>query len=150
MSNDENITRRYQNLLKVLTSQQRTLANAGASKELLETYRAVLRHLAQASVEEVRSILRTPSKKITKRIANDDLLSFDAASISLDEVDKILSDEKVVRKKLEKIAVERFHVPHGSVSSFTNISMLKQKIATLIHNERTHQTISALARKEKP
>jgi hypothetical protein len=65
---------------------------------------------------------------------------------SLDDIAKLVSDEETPRKHLECIAIQRFSVPRGSMRSFSNKRMLVDKILTLIANERTHETIGAVAR----
>ena len=68
--------------------------------------------------------------------------------MSLGDLEELVNNEGTSRADLEFVAAERFSVPRGSMRSFSNREMLIAKLRTLIGNERTHQTIGAVARGE--
>jgi hypothetical protein len=68
-------------------------------------------------------------------------------NMSLDDLQTLVNDERVSRKQLERIAIERFSVPRGSMRSFSNKQSLVDKLRSLIDNERAHQIIGAVARR---
>ena len=70
----------------------------------------------------------------------------DLRNASLAEIEKLVMNEGTSRKNLERIAFQRFSVPRGSMRSFSDKQMLVDKLRTLIDNERTHETIGAVAR----
>jgi hypothetical protein len=67
---------------------------------------------------------------------------------SLSEIEQLVNRVDLSRKDLEHIAIQRFSVPRGSMRSFSNRQMLLDKLHSLISNERTHETISSVARGE--
>ena len=143
MSTDDRLL--YRNFIKVLNAQQRALIEARAPEELLNIYKTVVRYLSDISDEDLRRILHPSAKKQQQKPTKDTISLFEASTLSLDQVERLLADANTSRKTLETIAIARFQVPRGSMRSFANIDRLKEKLTTLVQNERTHLTISSIA-----
>lgn len=131
-------------LLNVLTAHYRGLVAARSDETVLKQYARLLRLLKSKnpSLEElVHAKHRSKAHKQSPTLSEDEL-----GKCSLDDIDKLVSDDATARKDLEYIAIQRFSVPRGSMRSFSNKQMLVDKLRTLIANERTHETIGAVAR----
>lgn len=131
-------------LLKVLTAHYHGLAAARSDETVLQQYAALLRFLKSKNQfldELVHPKHRTHTRKLLPTFSDQEL-----RGASLDDIDKLISDEATTRRELEYIAIQRFSVPSGSMRSFSNRQMLVDKLRTLIRNERTHETIGAVAR----
>jgi hypothetical protein len=136
-------------LLKVLTAHYRALVSARSDKTILKQYASLLRALKsrpshfvdeRGSAKVTRAARFHPSPTI-----NQDELR----NASLNDLERIVTDAGTARKDLEFIALQRFSVPHGSMRSFSDREMLVDKLRTLIGNERTHETIGAVAREHE-
>jgi hypothetical protein len=135
----------YRTVIRVLSVQQRALMEAGASDELLDMYRAVVRYLSQMSDDDLSRILHPSPARDQEKHTKDIMSLSDAAALSLDQIEQLVADDKTSRKTLEAIAIGRFQVPRGSMRSFANMNMLREKLTTLVQNERTHLAISSVA-----
>lgn len=132
-------------LLKVLTAQYKALVAARSDEIVLKQYAALLRFLKSRNDDFLETLAHQksfaePSRRLPT--LTDDQL----CKASLDDLEKLVSDEATARKDLEFIAIERFSVPRGSMRSFSNKQMLVDKLRALISNERAHDTIGAVAR----
>ncbi len=139
-------------LLKVLTAHYHALAAARSDETLLKQFAALLRFIKSGNAGFLHDAAHTKRGSDTRKplptLSDEDL-----RKASLDDLEKLVNDEATPRKDLEKIAIQRFSVPRGSMRSFSNKQMLVDKLRTLIGNERTHETIGAVARgqaKDKP
>lgn len=131
-------------LLKVLTTHFHALASAKCDDALLKQYSALLRFLRSRkgrSLEELFAAAERHRSRGTVTLNVEEL-----RRLTLDDLEKLVNDDATTRADLEFVAAERFSVPHGSMRSFSNRQMLVAKLHTLIANERTHQTIGAVAR----
>lgn len=145
---NEQMVANYRKLLDLLETQRRALVTAGCSDEILDTYSLVLaflKKLPSSKIVELSGSKRSQSVGRQVRLITD----FQATSLSLDEIEKIALDEKTSRKMLEEIAVFRFHVPKGSMRSFQNVEMLREKILVRVQNERTHKSMDEVARQTR-
>jgi hypothetical protein len=134
-------------LMKVLTAHLKTLVAAGSDETLLRQYSALLRFLRSRDTNFLESLPRAKHRTdLSSRLAT--LGGKQISNASLDDIDKLVNDEATARKDLEYIAIQRFSVPRGSMRSFSNKQMLVDKLRTLIGNERTHETIRAVARRQ--
>lgn len=88
-----------------------------------------------------------------ERLHRDAELSFqfndDLRTLTIEDVERLLERDDLPRKFFEKLAAERFGVPKGSMRQWSNRASLLDKIATMMQNERTHRTISEVARREQ-
>jgi hypothetical protein len=135
----------YRKVLVLLEMQRRALQLAGSPRELLDIYTQILKFLKQLPPSQVlgtEEMVAAGEGRYSKRLVGD----FEVQELTLDEIEKIVTDEKTPRRILEKLAIARFHVPKGSMRSFQNIGMLREKILIRVQNERTHQAIGELAR----
>jgi hypothetical protein len=132
-------------LLKVLTAHFHALASARSDETVLRQYSALLRFLKSGKGKFLgapsHAERRSDPGRLLPRLCDEELLR-----ASLDDIAKVVSDEATPRRDLECIAIQRFSVPRGSMRSFSNRRMLVSKLLTLIANERTHETIGAVAR----
>ena len=76
----------------------------------------------------------------------DMLAGRDLTTMPIDEIWQLAVSEGASRRTLERIAIERFAVPKGSMRSFASVPMLREKLMTLIRNDATHRTISHVSR----
>jgi hypothetical protein len=132
-------------LLNVLTAHFKALVSAGSDEAVLKQYSSLLRFLRSRNNDFLESLGRSSrpqhSSQRLPTLSERELLK-----ASLDDIEKLVNDEATSRSNLEYIAIQRFSVPRGSMRSFSNRQMLVDKIRTLISNERTHETIRAVAR----
>lgn len=138
----------FRKVLVFLEAQRRSLSIAGAGDEFLAAFSSVLRFLKElpkSQILELTGAKSAQTKNRQARLVGD----FQMTSLSLDEIERIATDIKTPRKILEEIAVSRFHVPKGSMRSFQNIEMLREKILIRIQNERTHKVIGEIARQNR-
>ncbi len=133
-----------QALLRVLTAHFHALVSARSDETVLKQYSALLRFLKSGKADFLEDRFHIERGSSPSRT----LPTFDEKfrNASLDDIEKLLDDDATARKDLEYIAVQRFSVPRGSMRYFSNKRMLVDKLRTLIDNERTHETISAVAR----
>lgn len=138
----------YRTALKVLHSMKRSLVVAGATEAVLIDLSAILSYLDSLPVSDAESILLEREIVASPKKNRPQDLTF-VRGLSDSAIEAIISSSDVSRKLLEEIAVERFHVPRGSVRSFKRIEDLREKISTLIRNARAHQTIVDVVNERK-
>jgi hypothetical protein len=135
----------FRRLLKVLDAQRRVLVESRCDEELVRGYSALLKYLVSLPKKEAMQIF-CPTRKAHgdgRRLQLSQLSS--VINMSLDDVENYVKDASAPRKLLEQIAVERFNFPRGSLRSLQNLVILREKIMTMVRNERAHRTISSLA-----
>ena len=138
-------------LLKVLATHFHSLASAKCDEVLLKQYSALLRFLRSRKGRSLEELFGAADRHRSRGTAT--LNTEQLREMTLEKLEKLVNDEATTRANLEFVAAERFSVPRGSMRSFSNRQMLVAKLRTLIANERTHQTIGAVARgqgKERP
>ena len=132
-------------LLKVLTAHFHALVAAGSDETVLRQYSALLRFLKSRKGAFLNDLVHrehgTHPSRTSPTLTDEEL-----RRASLDDIDRLVNDSATSRKNLEFIAIQRFSVPRGSMRSFSNRRMLVDKLRALIANERTHETIGAMAR----
>jgi len=100
-----------------------------------------------------RYLLVTPHEKILDTLTIKRKARHEAATdvnlveLSLNELEHFVESGQAKRKQLELIAIERFHVPRGSMRSFSSVDILKEKIISLIENEKAHISINHMAQR---
>jgi len=129
----------------VLTAHFRALVSARSDDSVLRQYSALLRFLKSGKGKFLESSFQAGHRADHGR-PSATLSDEELRRASLDDLEKLVNDEATPRKDLECIAIQRFSVPRGSMRSFPNKRMLVNKLLTLIANERTHETIGAVAR----
>ena len=133
----------HHKVLRLLEIYRRSLVEAGTSKDILDAYSRILKFAKELPTAETAPTFkksRAASEK-SKDISSEDHL----LSLSLDDIERIVQNKETPRSLLEAIAIGRFDVPRGSMRSFSNMDMLRERILTRIRNERAHQTISSVA-----
>lgn len=145
MTHDRYALARFRAAVKILDAQRRILIDSRAEADLTEAMSAIIRHLHGLSDSAVHKIVSGPRHKESLALRKNKEASA-ASSLSLDDVEALLSDPTTTRLKLEAIAVGRFEVPKGSLRSLGTVDQLREKIITLANNERAHQTISSVAK----
>jgi hypothetical protein len=149
--NDENETLeapalKAERLVKLLSDQRRALVTAGCDETILVQYAALIRFLKSATANEIGRIFVEPA--ITRKTEAEETEWSDEQVSNMPgaKVQSVIDDDSTLRKLLERIAILRFHVPRGSMRSFSNRQMLVAKLLTLLQNEQTHATIETVAR----
>ena len=144
----ETLFEQFKVLLKALDAHRKALEPAGAPIALLDLYASLLKSLHKLSDTQIKTLLSAPvdftSIKLRKTIIIPDV-----TAMTLDEIEGFVTNEDTPRKILEAIAIKRFHVPKGSMRSFQNIGLLREKLITRIQNERAHHTIRDVARQSR-
>lgn len=126
--------------------QKDALSESGALRDIIYAYERVLHHLDGLTSAEIQDLL---SRSEIKNPMTESLLRTDLVSLTLEQVEAVVSDLTTKRKELEAIAVSRFSVPRGSLRSLGNINDLRDRLFTLVHNERTHRTIAEVASRNR-
>src|SRR6185437_8414941 len=140
----ENVPERFKMLLKVLNAHRKSFEPAGASATFLEFYEAFLKSLSKLSDVQIELLLNSPSQFSSAK-TREALHIPDVNALTLEEIEKLVLNEETPRKILETIAIKKFHVPKGSMRSFQNIPILREKLITRIQNEKAHHTIRDVA-----
>lgn len=145
---NENFAERFKALLKVLDAHRKSLESAEVPTMMLDLYAALLKSLHKLSDAQIALLLKSPSEFSPIR-ARKTITIPDVNAMTLEEIETLVVREDTPRKILEAVAIKRFHVPKGSMRSFQNIGLLREKLITRIQNERTHQTIRDVARQSR-
>lgn len=143
IEHEERQRQSYRKVLRLLDTYGHLLSEAGAPKEILDTYSRITRFL-RTSDRTVLGLQRTNTGRSKKKLevpSGETILAY-----SLDEIERLATDESTARKILEEVAVQRFNVPKGSLRSLSNMTLLRQRIMTHVQNERAHQTIGSIAK----
>jgi hypothetical protein len=143
MSLEDPLRAGFRSSIKLLDNQRRMLADAGADAAVVASLEAIIRHLHKIPEHQIERILGRAKGKPNQ--GEREKAIREASELSLDEIERRLDRENISRSELEAIAIGRFHVPRGSMRSLSNISRLRQKIETLVQNERMHATIADVA-----
>ena len=131
---------------RLIEAQRQMLVDAGADGKLVRAFEAVVRHLFSLSEPQAVQFLRSPTARsaaTARRLVDAPKM----ASLELDEVERLATDLGTPRTVLESIAVGRFKVPRGSLRSAGNSDQLREKILSMMRNERAHTTIAEVAKK---
>ena len=134
----------FRTAIRIVDAQRRAMVEADARTEVIQALEAVIKFLNRMPDHQVARLMGDDRAKPTNLRRDEAIKS--AASMSLEDVDRMLSDESVTRLELEAVAIGRFHVPRGSMRSLGNLGILREKLRTFVQNERTHTTITELAR----
>jgi hypothetical protein len=145
---NDTLLEQFKTLLKVFEAHRKSLEPTGASIALLDLYASLLKSLHKLSDTQIETLLSAPSD-FTSIKSRKTIVVPDVTAMTLDEIEAMVSKEQTPRKILEAIAIKRFHVPKGSMRSFQNIELLREKLTTRIQNERAHHTIRDVARQSR-
>ncbi len=132
-------------LYRVLAANYKVLVEAQSPEPLLRDYSDLLRFLRSSKARfEPQDLAGKAAPPKDSDYANLNSVM----QMSLEELEARIEDPRTPRKMLEFVAMNRFSVPKGSMRSFSNRVMLRDKLLTLVRNERAHQTIGNMARSE--
>lgn len=126
-------------LVRYLRSQAHLLGDISGPNEVVELFDLLANFLQRTPRKKLNALLN----KTTRSSVRPEVI--DVSNMSLDELDEIVRNPDVVRRTLEQIAVDRFHVPRGSMRSFSTVAILREKLTLLIENSRTHLAIGDIA-----
>jgi hypothetical protein len=132
-------------LLKVLTANYNALVSARSDEAVLRQYSVLLRFL-KSQPDDFLEVHAQTKQRNDKSLLLTGIRGEELQSVPLDELERLVNDDGISRKHLERIAIDRFSVPRGSMRSFSNRQMLVEKLRSLIDNERAHQIIGVVAR----
>jgi hypothetical protein len=135
-------------LYNVLSAHLRTLVAARSDERLIKEYAELLRYL-RSRKETAYSGLFSESMDRQRSRHEHGLQIGDVSDASLERLVSIINSDEISRKDLEKIAIQRFGVPSGSMRSFSNRQMLVAKLLSMIRNEFAHETIGRVARRRE-
>ncbi|KAA0573654.1 hypothetical protein [Azospirillum sp. Sh1] len=148
MKDEQKAIANFRAVVRMLDLQRKILAEAHADQGLRDTFSMLIQHLNGMSEAQILRVVGGRQYRDAVKFSKADAIS-KAATMTLDVIEQVLADEKATRVQLEAIAVGRFQVPSGSLRSLRNIELLRNKIQTLVQNERAHEAISSVARDTK-
>ena len=146
MRNESASSARLSRVLKFMELQSRSLAHTNAAQDIQLGYSAIIRYLGRLPESEIERLFAQSKSKKENVDLRQELMIGDPETLSLEDAEAIARDESSPRKLLELIAISRFQVPRGSMRSFSNVRALREKIITMIQNERGHETVSLMAK----
>lgn len=128
----------------LLEANLRILQLAKADDWIIDEFKLLIEHVKGSSGRDIFYQKRTDERPLP------DLMSeTKVRELSIEEVTSIINDERVPRRLLEQIAIQRFGVPKGSMRKWGSKESLRDKISTMLRNERTHRTIGEVARQDR-
>ena len=136
--------RKYREVVSLHEKTLKYFRRIDLNPELLQIYMAQLHHLRTRTDEQVLVILgfkskpRAPKRTVTEVDLSDDVIE----RLNLDQVLDQINAKSTSRGLLERIAVVRFGVTKGAMSSLSSRDALVDKIMTLVRNEGTHSSIA--------
>lgn len=143
ITNDE-ITADVRMLIKSLSNVLRGLEIANSDPALRLAYQQLLEFLSSNGNTEL--ILGKGEKVERKNYATASYtVDNDLAKLSTGELEEILRTDDVSKAYLSQIATIRFSVTRGAISKLS-LEALRLKLRNLVENEKTHETISRVAR----
>lgn len=140
----------YLRALALLDDTSKYLMNAGCDIELISKVGCLIKYLRGKTNSEIRTILgsveiQQPADNYKVEQETEEQIS----NLTADELRQKLSDVKISRKTLERIAKIRFGVTSGALSTLRDKKSLHDKLQTMIANEVTHDSIAKLASNSK-
>lgn len=137
----------------ILSSAERTIGHPfGKNEQLAASLRrlhALLGKLPQmtdsAFIEAIEAIANEKPRRDTAKRGNGE--SRPLRDLSLDEIERLISDPEITKQRLLAIVRERFGGATGSLSKMRHEALL-ETVAAMAMNERSHQTIARLASRD--
>lgn len=133
--------------VRLIDGQRRLLLDVEAREDIVQALSAIVRHLHRLPSNQIDRLYGIGPTD-TARARLDSAVKA-AESLSLFEIEHIIDREDIARFELEAIAIGRFHVPRGSMRSIGNLDRLREKIRTFVENEKTHVTITEVAKNSR-
>ena len=122
------------------------LKKAGGDKELLNILSRLTKYLKSRKTSEIHTILgHIEARQAVTELTVEQESEEELANLNTGELRQRLTDPKMSRNALERIAKIRFGVSTGALSILRDKESLLNKLITLIDNESTHDSIAKLA-----
>lgn len=135
----------FKKAVRIISSQREQLRHADAPQSIIDALEKIVSHLNRLPPHAVNRLIGNAGQKSPKQERLEQQIER-AKSLSIKEVERIIERSEISRLELEAIAIGRFEVPKGSMRSFTNIDLLREKLQTFVQNEKSHIAISRLAK----
>lgn len=135
----------FKKAVRTISALREQLREAEASTAVIDTLGNIVKHLNRMPPHSIDRLMGKVGGKSPKQ-ERLELQIQRAKSLSIKEVERIIERPEISRIELEAIAIGRFEVPKGSMRSFSNIELLREKLATFVQNEKSHLAISRLAK----
>ena len=134
---------KFRDVIGILERNLKYLRSAGLDSSTASAYRKALTFLKRRSEPEVEAILSgRRHRTLAYQQDNESLMTANEISqLSTEDVAKLI-DSTLPTDFLEQLAVVRFGMTHGSLSTLRNRSALIDKIKTSLNHEITHDAIS--------
>ena len=132
-------------ILKYLKLDLKRLKLTRCDPQFLESYTTLVEYLYNLSLEERNNLYARKTTKINNNVEENRNEEEGIINLTLEQVEEMLSDNRTVRKKLEKIAKLKFNMTNGEIASTTSKYKLIEKMRTYINNIRTHESIKRQA-----
>lgn len=134
---------RYDKLLSILRATSDVLKTAHCPRTVTDDYVRLLGYLASIDDTQIQRILSPSAAPKAGPAAS---ISDDAIrKMSLEDVESLTRSEMTTRATLERVAVLRFFMTRGDISSARNRDALIERLLGMVENERTRFTIHKLA-----
>lgn len=104
-----------------------------------------LKNLNHLTEEEFLDLIGSLSKLNPDLSENKNTVDENFQLLSLEEIEKRISDPNITKKQLISIIYNKFEASKGTISGL-NRDALIDRIKTFIRNEKSHQTIERLTR----
>ncbi|MGA1854983.1 hypothetical protein VH569_03255 [Azospirillum sp. 11R-A] len=144
MSDDHSADNARLRVLSYLKANLKALEAAQIDEPFAEAYRVFLKN-AETFARRAQGSIATKSSQKKEGATRIRRSHEDIRGLSLDNVEKIVSDPNASRKELEDIAKVFFGVSPGTLTSLRAKSRLTKKLMELIAGDRSHQSVARLA-----
>lgn len=143
MNPDRDASQDFFEVITLLEKNLKYIDSLGVNTDILHDYRKIVAYLKTRNKNEIESILgpRPSPKKLVKK-AEPELTDAQVANLTNDQIKALLDSQNTTRKLLERVAALRFSVSRGALSSLRTSEALRDKLATLMSNEGTHEAIA--------
>lgn len=142
---DRELTPDVRLLVRSLSNTLRGLEIANSDPALCLAYQKLLDFLTGNDSKLVEAVFgELKKKKYDGHASSSNVSSDEIAKLSIEDLEKILIANVVSKADLAQIAIVRFSVTKGTISKLSR-EALRLKLANLIENEKTHQTIGRVA-----
>lgn len=142
---DRELTPDVRLLVRSLSNTLRGLEIANSDPALRLAYQQLLDFLTGNDSKLMEAVFgKCKSKKYESHASGSSVSSDEIAKLSIEDLEKILISNVASKADLAQIAIIRFSVTKGTISRLSR-EALRLKLANLIENEKTHQTIGRVA-----
>nr|WP_312969958.1 hypothetical protein [Pseudomonas sp.] len=145
-TNKDGLMSRHKDVVHLLEKNLKYLESVGVDPSLIGDYKRTIAHLKSRTLVEVMHILATSRKDFESKLRSENFDERKFESMSLEEVSDKLSSPKTTRAVMERIAISRFGMTKGGLSSLHNREALKSKLLSMLNNESAHRAISSVVR----